>query len=110
MNARRNDLADSFILEVNLYGFSSKRTDGGLGVLEEVDGGVPVVLVVHGAEPGIGCYLPGDVFDMAGLDIQLTLNNFGRAERTHCGASPSTVARKYTPDSRRKSLTLSMLS
>ena len=36
MNARKNDLADSFILEVNLYGFSSKRTDGGLGVLEEI--------------------------------------------------------------------------
>ena len=43
----------SSILEIYLYGFVCEGADGGLGVLEEVDGGVAVILVVHIAEVGI---------------------------------------------------------
>ena len=109
-----------FMLEINLDGVVGEGADGGLGVLEEIDGGIVVVLVVHGAEARVGIQhgflhfhtqvldkggldaqplpslgvvgadgdlrvrgdLLGDVLHVAGLDIELALDDLGGPERT----------------------------
>ena len=63
------------MLEINLDGVVGEGADGGLGVLEEIDGGIVVVLVVHGAEARVGIqhgflHFHTRIFNKGGLDAQ----------------------------------------